>query len=275
VQKTVEKHQITVRRPKFEFSPERHWHNNNPFSTAFFNALSVSFPDGEKFFVEAVRKFRADLSPDLQLEVAAFSKQEAIHASVHKSLNERIELCDYDLSELRATVRSRLDQVGSLNPLHALVFTVCLEHYTAILAEIVLKDKLLFSSSDAVMADLWCWHSIEEIEHRAVAFDVLSEVTQEMSNFQRWWLRSRVMFLVSPLFWRNRWIGARQLLEQDGYSKGQANWGLFKYLFGSPGLLRKMIPFVFRFVLPGFHPNDRPFPEFPKFEKLSFIEASQ
>ena len=33
----------------------RHWCGNDPFRTALFNALSMSFPIGEQFFIDAVR----------------------------------------------------------------------------------------------------------------------------------------------------------------------------------------------------------------------------
>jgi uncharacterized protein len=34
-----------------------HWHGGNPFVTHFFNALSIMFPEGERFFVGSVRRF--------------------------------------------------------------------------------------------------------------------------------------------------------------------------------------------------------------------------
>ena len=38
---------------------ERHWCGGDAFRTAFFNALSMSFPVGEQFFIDAVRGGRA------------------------------------------------------------------------------------------------------------------------------------------------------------------------------------------------------------------------
>ena len=37
---------------------ERWWMGGDPVATAFYNALSATFPKGEGFFVEAVRLFR-------------------------------------------------------------------------------------------------------------------------------------------------------------------------------------------------------------------------
>ncbi len=51
---------ITPRDRRFarEVKPGRWWHGGDPFATAFYNALSSTFPKGEAFFVEAVRNHR-------------------------------------------------------------------------------------------------------------------------------------------------------------------------------------------------------------------------
>ena len=51
---------ITPRDRRFgrdEATP-RWWHGGGPEASAFYNALSATFPVGEAFFVESVRKFR-------------------------------------------------------------------------------------------------------------------------------------------------------------------------------------------------------------------------
>ena len=44
---------ITPRDRRFarESKPSRWWHGGDPFATAFYNALSATFPKGEAFFV--------------------------------------------------------------------------------------------------------------------------------------------------------------------------------------------------------------------------------
>ena len=41
---------------------EGEWLDNNAFLTAFFNGMSISFPVGEKFFIDSVRRY-ADKLP--------------------------------------------------------------------------------------------------------------------------------------------------------------------------------------------------------------------
>ena len=57
----------------------RWWLNNDPIATAFYNALSVTFPKGEGYFVDSVRKFREGTPPKLTGEINAFIKQEVLH----------------------------------------------------------------------------------------------------------------------------------------------------------------------------------------------------
>ncbi|MDO8375330.1 MAG: metal-dependent hydrolase, partial [Polaromonas sp.] len=70
----------------------RHWCGGDAFRTAFFNALSMSFPVGEQFFIDSVRNGLKALPPELQdqykAEVQGFIGQEATHRRVHGLFNK-------------------------------------------------------------------------------------------------------------------------------------------------------------------------------------------
>jgi predicted metal-dependent hydrolase len=59
--------QITPRDRRFGRGSrtERWWMGGDPIATALYNALSATFPKGEAFFVESVRKFRDGTDPKL------------------------------------------------------------------------------------------------------------------------------------------------------------------------------------------------------------------
>src|SRR4029077_12125257 len=42
---------------------DRWWLAGDPVATAFYNALSSTFPLGERFFMDSVRRFRNDVAP--------------------------------------------------------------------------------------------------------------------------------------------------------------------------------------------------------------------
>ena len=82
---------IKPRHPSFDLRTAlgADWHGNNAFKTAFFNALSLTFPVGEKYFIDSVRAFDGDLEDSkLIQDVRGFIGQEAVHRREHRAYNE-------------------------------------------------------------------------------------------------------------------------------------------------------------------------------------------
>ena len=50
-----------------EAATPRWWLNDDPFGTAVMNALSLTFPDGERFFIQSVKRFAKDARLDLEV----------------------------------------------------------------------------------------------------------------------------------------------------------------------------------------------------------------
>ena len=57
-----------------------------------------------------------------------------------------------------------------------LAITVCLEHYTAIIAEYCLKADHMHRLADPEILKIWLWYALEENEHKTVAFDVYQQI---------------------------------------------------------------------------------------------------
>ena len=81
---------------------KRDWMRNDVFATAWFNAMSITFPLGEQFFINSVRHYRDRITdPKLQEEMRQFFSQEAVHLREHRRYNEKLcELRGYDLEKL-------------------------------------------------------------------------------------------------------------------------------------------------------------------------------
>jgi hypothetical protein len=137
-----------------------------------------------------------------------------------------------------------------------LAMTVALEHFTAILAHASLNRREHMPGVEPEIAALWKWHAIEEIEHKAVAFDTFLAVTQDMPRFKRWALRSVVMWRVSKQFVIARMRNMRVFFEQDGINTTRTWLRTLNYLWIYPGILRRIIPAWLAFFRPGFHPWD-------------------
>jgi predicted metal-dependent hydrolase len=230
------------------------WMGGNPYGTALYNALSITFPKGEAFFVESVRAFRDDAPPELTEEIRAFTTQEVMHSREHVAFNRRAVEAGYDFAPLEKRVDERLAETRDRPPVINLAATMALEHFTAIVANQLLGNPRHLERADRESAALWRWHSIEEIEHKGVAYDTWLHATRDWPRWKRWLVKARVMMKVTRNFFVERTHGALILLRQDGITGPRAWAGFLWYAFVSPGMFGKILGGWARFFLPGFHP---------------------
>lgn len=232
----------------------RWWMGNDPFGTAVMNALSLTFPDGERFFIQSVRRFSADLPERLAGDVRAFVHQEGAHTREHIAFNQITERAGYDIQPVLEHVEARLNLARARPPIAQLAATMALEHFTAAFAHRLLADPDILADVPPELARLWRWHAIEEIEHKGVAYDVFLHATRDLSPLRRWRLRCRAMFLTTLLFTTTVRETSLMLLAQDGVTGGSAREGLFRWLWRRPGLYRRVLKDYLAFYRPGFHP---------------------
>jgi hypothetical protein len=247
---------ITPRDRRFgrEERTPRLWHGGDPYRTALFNCLSATFPKGEAFFVESVRRFRDVADEQLAGEIRAFTTQEVIHSREHLAFNGRAAEAGYDLAALERRVEERLALTRSRPPIVSLAATMALEHFTAMLAHELLKNPRHLEGADPASADLWRWHAVEEIEHKGVAYDTWLEATKDWTRAKRWKVKALLMLYVTRNFIVDRTAGALELLRQDGIAGPRAWVPLLWVMWGHPGVFRKVFSAWAKFFLPGFHP---------------------
>ncbi len=247
---------ITPRDRRFgrDSQQRRWWMNGDPIATAFYNALSVTFPKGEAMFIEAVKAHRDGVPAKLAQEIRAFTMQEIMHTREHVAFNRKVEEAGYDLSELNADVDHVMELIHSRPPMVNLLATIALEHYTAILAANFLNDGTMLEGADAEWAAMWRWHAIEEIEHKGVAYDTFLHATLGWSRWRRWRAKSLMMLLVTTKFWPKRIKGMKALLRQDGLTGWRVTARIWWFMLGKPGILRKLAGPWASYFLPGFHP---------------------
>ncbi len=239
----------------------RWWHGGDPVATAYFNALSAAFPQGETFFIESVRRYRDQVDEPLQQQIAAFVQQEAMHTREHVVFNKLLRTAGYDITAMDAETRRRVDEARTRPPVVQLALTVALEHFTAIMAHSLLTEREPLPGAPEEILRLWQWHAIEEIEHKAVAYDTFLAVTRHMPAWRRWAVRCHVMALVSLQFWYSNFQRMADFFRQDGINTPRTWWRVAKYLLVKPGMFRRIFRDYLRFYGPGFHPwhrDDRP-----------------
>ena len=202
----------------------RHWVRGDMFATAFLNALSVVFPRGETFMIEALLPWKDRAEGQLAKDISTFIAQEAAHSREHVGFNKAIIDAGYDIEALDRAIKQFVSFFSGCGEVTKLGATMCIEHLTAIVAAEILKNRGHLEGTDLELRKLWLWHAIEEVEHKAVAFDVWMFATREWSGARRWLTRSALLLAVSLSFFINRTRGQVELLRQDGLSKPKAWW---------------------------------------------------
>ncbi len=233
-----------------------HWLGGDPVGTAVFNALSLTFPDGERLFIEAVRNYRGGITGKLAEDVRGFIAQEAIHSREHHVLNQLIDRDRYPVAEIEQEVRERVAFARGRGPLAMLVSTIALEHFTAMMADMHAQNLELFDGVEPGLERMWRWHAMEETEHKAVAYDVFLHVTKDWPPLKRYVRRSMAMALITYFFTRNITRYAARLLEADGYAPKAALKAVRAYVWRKPGIFARGWKTYFAWYRPGFHPWD-------------------
>ncbi|MEG3124222.1 metal-dependent hydrolase [Sphingomonas sp. GB1N7] len=249
---------IPIRNVRFNqgsTSQRRWWHSEDPVQTAFYNALSCTFPAGEKFFMDSARRFRDSVDAPLRAQIKAFCGQEAVHSREHAAFNALASDSGYDVAALEDRTLKVLNIARKRSPHEQLAATCALEHFTAILAHALLADneRDMQGAPDEI-GRLWAWHAMEEIEHKAVCYDTLLAATKDWSSLRRYALRTRTMVLATAILFGTIGANMATLFKADGIN-GPRTWlRVAGFLLGKPGVLRRIaIPYL-TYFRPGFHP---------------------
>lgn len=251
--KTKTPQELDIARRDYQFGRnEPHpkwWMGGDPIATAFFNALSSLFPLGERFFMDSVKAFRDRTDGKLKEQVADFLYQEAMHTREHVFFNKMATDAGYNIKPLEDRAARILGWARTKQPIMQLAATCALEHFTAMLAHEALENPAHLKDTPPEARDMWRWHAMEEIEHKAVAFDVFQKVAGG-GYFTRIWsfLHVSIMFPLHTL------LIMRHMLQVDGQNTWK-NWfkGLW-WLYGKGGLWPRLMPHYFAYFKPGFHP---------------------
>jgi len=234
----------------------RDWHSYGPQATHFFNALSVFFPVGERFFIASVRNYRDRITdPDLKKAVVAFIGQEAMHGREHEHYNRLIQDSGMPVQGMERLVVRVLGLARKLTPQSwQLATTLALEHQTAILADLLLSNPGLLAGSDPAFRRLWQWHALEETEHKAVAYDVWNEAVGTGSV--AYLVRSASMVFTSLAFWTLIAAFSIRMIETDPATRRRpaGYLDLADFLFGRQGMFRASLPAWRGYFKRSFHP---------------------
>ena len=247
---------IQPRKMDFSFDPAmpRYWFDDDQFKTILLTALSCTFPEGERFFVRSVRHYQKQIQdPLLREQVKGFIGQEAHHGNEHDAFNHFMESKGVPTGKVDEFVnRGMRFMAKHLSPQRQLAKTCALEHFTAMLAELMLEHPDFFKGMDERMLPLWLWHAVEESEHKAVAFDVYQD------QVDSYWVRTSEMALTTVEFISFTIFHYYQLRkDMDDPTDWRSVRGGINWLLGKPGWLRKLGKSYLAYYKRDFHPAKR------------------
>ncbi len=252
-----------VAREKLQFGLDReiprYWLGGDPFKTRFCDAMSTIFPEGERYFISCVRDFRDQVTdPQLEQEIKDFMRQEGQHGMIHRQFNAHLKAQGIAVDKLEGLTGKFLFGVMRrfLPKKHTLAATAAAEHLTSIMAEAMLESSDMMRAADPRMFALYAWHAMEEMEHKAVAFDVMQKVAKV-------WYPRRIQTLIEVTIAFNLHIllYTGYMLRKDGlgwapFFKQMAK-GLW-WVYGPRGLFTASWRTYFRYYKPGYHPWHQP-----------------
>ena len=198
--------QLNERIPRF-------WNGGDPYKTRFFDAMSLTFPIGERYFISSVRAYRDQVSdPKLLQEVKDFTRQEAQHGIVHAQFNEMLAKQGLNVGWTQRFLDNKFKwQLKVWPKSFNLAYTAAAEHLTAMMCTTFMERPDIIEGFDHRIRAMYAWHSIEEVEHKAVCFDVLTKVAKA-SYFTR--IAGLIYFSIEyPI---GNWYMVNRMLKDDG-----------------------------------------------------------
>jgi len=247
---------IVARRVDLGFPTDvpRHW-AGDPVFTRISDALSLLFPAGEAFFIQAVNHYKDRIDDEeLRAAVRGFAYQESMHSKEHAAYNAMLEAQGLDSLKTRLGIARRY-----MPPIMQLAFTATAEHLTATMAEGLLgalREQEQLARAHPRMRALYYWHAVEEVEHKSVAWDVYHRVAHGgvvRRLIAQVWVTTLVLINVS--------LAAGWMLYRDGLLFDLTTWRRsIPLLWGRHGFFTRMVRPFLRGFRPGFHPRETPVP---------------
>ena len=236
----------------------RFWFGGDPFKTRMFDALSLTFPDGERYFIESVRLFRDKITdPDLKQRVADFIRQEAQHGISHDKMNQMMIEQGMPVEKFTTFLKKIFKfELEKRSPQYNIAMTAAAEHLTALMAETFYSKKEILADAHPYVRALFAWHAIEEMEHRDVAFDVMQQVGEVPESTRKFALAFTTVMMFGFTAYRTN-----VMLKCDGFSTLE-RVQLFRkglpWFFGKKGILTAMKGQYLDWFDEDFHPNQHP-----------------
>jgi len=243
---------VVIQPRKFEFrglrSVPQYWYADNPIMTHTENAFSILIPPAERFVIRSVRNFaHRATDPEFKDLIRAFIQQEGCHARVHSEFNNSLQQFGVNVEREISYADGFFTSIQLHLPKKMqLGVTAYLEHQTASGAHMLFMEPLIAGSMHPEMARFWRWHAVEELEHKAVAFDLFRLVGG--GYFLRILSAITIIVLLGVAFYGI----IRRMMKEDGKEITAEMRQKARDINGKR--LGPQLPLIAQYFKPGFHP---------------------
>jgi predicted metal-dependent hydrolase len=227
----------------------KYWFGGNKLITHLENTFSILIPPGERFFIQSVRNYaeRVADDPGFSALVQDFIRQEGHHTRAHNEFNAHFAKHGIDVRREEAYAARVMERAARWLPKKIqLGITVFFEHLTATGAHLLFAAPEIAREIHPEALRFWRWHAAEELEHKAVAFDLLRRVGGGYATRMLSVLVGLIWF--APAFA----IMARRMMKADPDPLTDAMRAQAKEM---DAISRKLqTPLLLAYFRPGFHP---------------------
>jgi predicted metal-dependent hydrolase len=228
----------------------QYWFADNPIVTHMENAFSLLIPPGERFFIRSVRNYEDRAAdPEFKDLIRAFIEQEGLHTRAHNEFNARLKRFGVDVQREIAYANRVFAWMQKVLPKKVqLGVTVFLEHLTATGAHMLFTEPVVAESMHPQALRFWRWHAAEELEHKAVAFDLFEQVGGGYL-LRIFSAMTAVLLLALPLH-----RIARRMMKEDPTAITSAMRQQARDL--NRKVMQPQLRMIGQYFKPGFHPWD-------------------
>ncbi len=250
---------VTPRRPDFDFEGLDHevprvWHPAGIGPTAFLEALSAMAPVVEGFFIDDARRLLRRVTDEARrAEGDAFLRQEAAHAGMHANFNRLLVRWGVPVDSIADSALRWFAIVDWTSSDLRSAVAMAGEHFLGEIGNAILSRPELLDGVDPRIARLFRWHGYEEVEHKAVLFDVFHAARGHGLytygvRIAGLWIAVVLLALALPS------VCHRVLASADAAHDLHAWRGLIRFVFGRGGMLHGRWRAVAAYHRRDFHP---------------------
>lgn len=227
-----------------------HWCPSSPEFSHSASGFFATLPFVEPYLIYNMREAEKVVNdPRFSLSVQQFVEQEARHAQEHRRYNEHLKRRYPGLSEFEQRMRARFERSKAEHSLaFRMAYTAGFEALTYHLVCYIISERQRWlRDADPSVLGLLVWHGVEEVEHKAAAFDLYQAL------HGGYWLRARGLFAALATSVRDLRQMATYMLEVDGLTHDPLSQRRLRAL--RRALAAALLPRFAHYLRPNYHPS--------------------